>query len=103
MPATEKELLQVEEWIVAGPVKKTWFIAPFPIPPLKNKRKEFVKAVVDSRVRLIHDDWGECCEDARLLSETGGIHRVIVASVTTAKTTMAAEFQNGRNIHKGER
>lgn len=98
--ATQKELEQVEAWSTEVEGKKRWIIVPMPIPSLKNKRKEFIKAVLDSRVKLIHDDWTECAADARTLSDTGGIYRVMVFSVRPAVITILAEFQNGRSVGK---
>lgn len=104
MPATEKQLEEVEALIISGEVKKRWIIVPYPIKGRMEKhgraftRADFVKAVIASRVLLIHDDWAKCCEDARTLSGTGGIQRVLVSSVTTPKTRIAAEYRDGNAV-----
>lgn len=105
MPATLKDLEQVEEWIRTGTVKRVWFIVPFPIKgrTAPFTRKLFMEAIIKSRVKLIHEDWSECNKDARMLSQAGGIERVIVASFTSGKATMAVEYHDGEDIHKGKK
>jgi hypothetical protein len=78
----------------AATTVQEWWVVPVPI--AKIKRPEFLSVLKRTRVKLRHSEWEDAREEARSLSQTGGIRAVTIVSVKTEhKINAMATFDNG--------
>jgi len=96
------ELEEAERLVGSSTNVDKWVLLPIPEPKFAGpaNRKMFLDAVAHARVQLVHDKFGTLYDDARELSDAGGVLRVDIYHVRggTRVTTNCA-FIDGK-MHK---